>query len=47
MFVPETKGITLEEMELNLKQGVPLRKLGERRTTHTTPAPNEAGGARK
>jgi SP family galactose:H+ symporter-like MFS transporter len=47
IFVPETKGITLEEMELNLKEGVPLRKLGERRTKHTTPAPNEAGGARK
>ncbi len=47
MFVPETKGITLEEMELNLKEGVPLRKLGERRTKHTTAVPNEAGGARK
>ncbi len=30
MFVPETKGITLEEMEFNLKNGVPLRKLGTR-----------------
>ncbi len=30
MFVPETKGITLEEMEFNLKNGVPLRDLGNR-----------------
>ncbi len=28
-FVPETKGITLEELEANLKAGKPLRKLGE------------------
>lgn len=28
-FVPETRGITLEELEANLKAGVPLRKLGE------------------
>ncbi len=28
-FVPETRGITLEELEANLKSGVPLRKLGE------------------
>ena len=28
-FVPETRGITLEEIEANLKAGVPLRKLGE------------------
>lgn len=27
-FVPETKGITLEEMEFNLKSGVALRELG-------------------
>jgi SP family galactose:H+ symporter-like MFS transporter len=27
-FVPETKGITLEEMEFNLKNGVRLRELG-------------------
>lgn len=27
-FVPETKGITLEEMEFNLKKGVRLRDLG-------------------
>lgn len=32
LFVPETKGITLEEMEFNLKQGVRLRELGVRRT---------------
>ncbi len=30
MFVPETKGITLEEMEFNLKNGVRLRDLGKR-----------------
>jgi len=30
MFVPETKGITLEEMEFNLKGGVRLRELGNR-----------------
>ncbi len=29
-FVPETKGITLEEMEFNLKNGVRLRELGTR-----------------
>lgn len=30
LFVPETKGITLEEMEFNLKNGVRLRNLGDR-----------------
>jgi MFS transporter, SP family, galactose:H+ symporter len=30
LFVPETKGITLEEMEFNLKKGVRLRDLGSR-----------------
>lgn len=30
MFVPETKGITLEELEKNLKKGVELRNLGNR-----------------
>ena len=29
LFVPETKGITLEQMEFNLKNGVPLRELGD------------------
>ena len=29
LFVPETKGITLEQMELNLKKGVRLRELGD------------------
>lgn len=28
-FVPETRGVTLEKIEANLKAGVPLRKLGE------------------
>jgi MFS transporter, sugar porter (SP) family len=32
LFVPETKGITLEEMEFNLKNGVRLRDLGVRPT---------------
>jgi SP family galactose:H+ symporter-like MFS transporter len=32
LFVPETKGITLEEMEFNLKNGVRLRDLGMRPT---------------
>ena len=32
LFVPETKGITLEEMEFNLKSGVRLRDLGDRLT---------------
>jgi len=31
LFVPETKGITLEELEFNLKKGVRLRDLGNRR----------------
>ena len=30
MFVPETRGSTLEELELNLKKGVRLRDLGNR-----------------
>jgi MFS transporter, SP family, galactose:H+ symporter len=30
LFVPETKGITLEELEFNLKKGVRLRNLGTR-----------------
>lgn len=30
LFVPETKGITLEEMEFNLKNGVRVRDLGNR-----------------
>jgi SP family galactose:H+ symporter-like MFS transporter len=30
LFVPETRGITLEEMEFNLKNGVSLRHLGKR-----------------
>lgn len=31
LLVPETKGITLEEMEFNLKNGVRLRELGNHR----------------
>jgi len=34
LFVPETKGITLEEMEFNLKNGVRLRELGDRVPGH-------------
>jgi len=30
MFVPETRGSTLEQIELNLKKGVSLRNLGQR-----------------
>jgi MFS family permease len=29
LFVPETKGITLEELEYNLKRGKPMRNLGD------------------
>jgi Sugar (and other) transporter. len=46
MFVPETKGITLEKMEFNLKNGVPLRLLGERPDAPTMSVPNEAGASR-
>src|SRR5581483_5657293 len=38
-FVPETKGITLEEMEFNLKNGVRLRDLGNRRSGSAEAAP--------
>ena len=34
LFVPETKGITLEQMEFNLKNGVPLRELGDHLRGH-------------
>jgi len=34
LFVPETKGITLEEMEFNLKNGVRLRELGNQAPGH-------------
>jgi MFS transporter, SP family, galactose:H+ symporter len=34
LFVPETKGITLEQMEFNLKNGVPLRELGDHVAGH-------------
>lgn len=48
LFVPETKGITLEEMEFNLKNGVRLRNLGRRETGPGTPLPQaEAGAAGK
>lgn len=43
LFVPETKGITLEEMEFNLKNGVRLRDLGNRKigdvTLHANSSP--------
>jgi SP family galactose:H+ symporter-like MFS transporter len=39
LFVPETKGITLEEMEFNLKNGVRLRNLGRRETGPGTALP--------
>ena len=32
LYVPETKDIPLEELEMNLKDGVKLRHLGHRRT---------------
>jgi SP family galactose:H+ symporter-like MFS transporter len=38
MFVPETKGITLEELEFNLKNGKPLRELGTLPSNATQPA---------
>jgi SP family galactose:H+ symporter-like MFS transporter len=38
LFVPETKGITLEEMEFNLKNGVRLRDLGTRPNEAVNPA---------
>jgi SP family galactose:H+ symporter-like MFS transporter len=41
LFVPETKGISLEEMEFNLKNGVPLRGLGERPNARTMPVSND------
>jgi MFS transporter, SP family, galactose:H+ symporter len=46
MFVPETKGITLEEMEFNLKNGVRLRDLG-RRDTNSAFKKNAGVGALK
>ncbi len=44
MFVPETKGITLEEMEFNLKNGVRLRDLGNRTAAPVTPVSNQKVG---
>jgi SP family galactose:H+ symporter-like MFS transporter len=38
MFVPETKGITLEEMEFNLKNGVRVRDLGNQPQERVKPA---------
>jgi MFS transporter, SP family, galactose:H+ symporter len=40
LFVPETKGITLEEMEFNLKNGVRLRDLGNRVTGQAARRPS-------
>lgn len=42
IFVPETKGITLEEMEFNLKNGVPLRRLGDRAAGQAASVPHMA-----
>ncbi len=42
LFVPETKGITLEEMEFNLKNGVRLRNLGDRTAAEDRPAQGRA-----
>ncbi len=48
LFVPETKGITLEEMEFNLKNGVRLRDLGDRARGRATPVPHvEADAVQK
>lgn len=48
LFVPETKGMTLEEMEFNLKNGVRLRELGNRPTGQVaSTARAEAGTAQK
>jgi MFS transporter, SP family, galactose:H+ symporter len=47
LFVPETKGITLEEMEFNLKNGVRLRELGTRIPAGTTPMSHTNAGAQK
>jgi SP family galactose:H+ symporter-like MFS transporter len=48
LFVPETKGITLEEMEFNLKNGVRLRDLGDRAAGQAAPGPHaEAVTAQK
>ncbi len=41
-FVPETKGITLEEMEFNLKNGVRLRNLGNRTIVRGTAPASQA-----
>jgi SP family galactose:H+ symporter-like MFS transporter len=45
LFVPETKGITLEELEVNLKNGLRLRDLGNRAVV-SGPAPAVPGGGR-
>jgi MFS transporter, SP family, galactose:H+ symporter len=45
LFVPETKGITLEEMEFNLKGGVRLRELGNRAALAGKAAAAPAGAA--
>jgi MFS transporter, SP family, galactose:H+ symporter len=45
LFVPETKGITLEEMEFNLKNGVRLRDLGNRALGRPVPVPHAEAGA--
>ena len=48
LFVPETKGITLEEIEFNLKKGVRLRKLGNRPAGAAGPmSPAGSGAAEK
>ena len=38
LFVPETKGVSLEKIEANLLSGLPLKKLGDHRAPASSPA---------